>query len=121
MDSVSQRFSENLTLIAFFLPLLVGLVMKSGLASSWKTAIQLVATLIVTAIASAQGNGGIFTTDMLRDWVQASVITIASYYGVWSNLNVKQTNLASIAPSKGIGSSGDTLQGNLSLPYSDAA
>jgi hypothetical protein len=40
---------------------------------------------------------------MLTTWIGATVVTIASYYGVWRNIPVLNSNAGNIAPNFGIG------------------
>lgn len=98
MDSIAQWFSDNLVIISFLLPLLIGLVVKARLPESVKALVMIAVNGIVVAVAMAESNAGVFSSEMLTEWVQGMVITVASYYGVW-----KPVGAGNIAPDKGIG------------------
>jgi len=109
-NDIATAVDDWLPTIAFFLPIVVGLIIKAGANKQVKTTVQLLATLIVTLVASSRTGGGL-TGDMLREWAQTSTITIAAYYGVWSNIEVgtpesspfNKTSLANLIPTKGLG------------------
>lgn len=101
MDSVTSFINENLYLIAFLLPIVIGLVVKASLPSGAKSVVMIVLTG-VTALLSEAGatESGLITSDMFRTWVETMVISIASYYGIYRNIG-----LGNLAPESGIGPS----------------
>ena len=85
--------------VAFFLPLLVGLVTKSSLGQGGKAVIMLVLTGVAALVSQVDANAGILTVEMFTVWVGTIITTVASYYGVWKPLGA-----GNIAPTVGIGS-----------------
>lgn len=83
------------------LPLLVGLVTKSGASARVKVATHLVvgaaAALLLNAV-NAEGYASV-SWDMLGAWAQQTAIGIATYLGVLKPLDVP----AYLAPQRGLG------------------
>jgi len=101
MQDVLNQVSVWLPFLAFFLPLVIGLVTKSTLSEKGKTVVMLVLTGVAALLSQVDANAGLLTT-----WVGTVVVTIASYYGVW-----KPIGAGNVAPKVGIGPSDDTYQG----------
>ena len=84
--------------ILFVLPIVVGLVTKK-VAQSWiKTLIMVVLTGVTVAVKRSLDNGDQLSWSIIPLWIQGITITVASYYGVMSNIG-----LGSLAPNIGIG------------------
>lgn len=83
MDSIASWLNENLGYIAFFLPLLVGLLYKSSASQQVKAVVMIFVTGVATLVA--QTSIGI-SGDSLVEWGKTMVITLAAYYGVWKPL-----------------------------------
>lgn len=94
-----------LPIVAFLLPLVVGLVTKSTLSTQIKTVLMLVLTGVATLISQADANAGLLTVEMVTTWIGTMVVTIASYYGVW-----KPIGAGNIAPEVGIGPVADPAE-----------
>jgi|JI9StandDraft_1071089.scaffolds.fasta_scaffold16243_4 hypothetical protein len=106
MQDVLNQVSVWLPFLAFFLPLVIGLVTKSTLSEKGKTVVMLVLTGVAALLSQVDANAGLLTVEMLTTWVGTVVVTIASYYGVW-----KPIGAGNVAPKVGIGPSDDTYQG----------
>ncbi len=106
MQDVLNQVSTWLPFLAFFLPLVIGLVTKSTLSEKGKTVVMLVLTGVAALLSQVDANAGLLTVEMLTTWVGTVVVTIASYYGVW-----KPIGAGNVAPKVGIGPSDDTYQG----------
>lgn len=98
MQEALNSVATWLPLVAFFLPLVVGLVSKSSLSSSGKTVVMLVLTGVAALVSQVDMNAGVFTVEMLTTWIGTMIVTVASYYGVWNPIGA-----GNIAPEKGIG------------------
>ena len=98
MEDVLNQVSTWLPFVAFFLPLVVGLISKSTLSKAGKTAVMLVLTGVAALFNQVDANAGILTVEMLTTWLGTMVVTIASYYGVGENIGG-----GNIAPDVGIG------------------
>lgn len=85
-------------LIGTFLPLLIGLMLKSSASRPVKSFVMLIVTLVATMIRVAIDHHGIITQEMGIEWIQTIVVTLATRYGVWNPLGVDN-----IAPTTGIG------------------
>lgn len=109
MIDIINAVQPWLPIVAFMLPLLVGLITKSTLSTPIKTAVMLILTCLATLLSQAEANAGLLTVDMLTTWIGATVVTIASYYGVWKNIPVLNSNAGNIAPNFGLGSSATPL------------
>jgi hypothetical protein len=106
MQDVLNQVSVWLPFLAFFLPLVIGLVTKSTLSEKGKTVVMLVLTGVAALLSQVDANAGLLTVEMLTTWVGTVVVTIASYYGVW-----KPIGAGNVAPKVGVGPSDDTYQG----------
>lgn len=84
LDSIASWLNDNLQTVAFFLPLLVGLLTKSSLSQQVKAVVMLVITAVTTLVA-AQAAGGL-DGPALQEWGKSVIVTIAAYYGVWKPL-----------------------------------
>lgn len=100
MQDVLNTVSTWLPFVAFLLPLVVGFVSKSTLSQQGKTFIMLVLTGLAALLSQVDANAGILTVETLTTWIGTTVVTIASYYGVW-----KPIGAGNIAPKVGIGPS----------------
>jgi small basic protein len=80
--------------VAFFLPLVIGLVSKATLPEQAKAVIMLVVTAVAALAAQVAEAGGILEPETFKAWLLALVVTIASYYGVWKPLCVGNIALA---------------------------
>lgn len=102
--ATAQEILDNvatwLPVVAFFLPLAVGLVSKSTLSERGKAVVMLVFTGVAALISQVEGNAGVLTVEMGVTWIGTMITTIASYYGVWKPLGA-----GNIAPSVGVGPS----------------
>lgn len=98
MDAFVDGLNGWLPAISFFLPLVIGLVVKSALPSGAKSVVMIVLTGVASLLATVEGNGDVLTTEMLTTWVGTLVVTVASYYGVW-----KPIGAGNPAPEVGIG------------------
>ena len=93
-----DQIADWLPVVAFFLPLVIGLVSKATLPEQAKAAIMLVVTVVAALAAQVAEAGGILEPETFKAWLLSMVVTIASYYGVWKPLGV-----GNIAPTVGIG------------------
>lgn len=100
MTEALTTIAAWLPLVAFFLPLVIGLISKSTLSTRGKTAVMLVLTGVAALASQVDANAGILTIEMATAWIGTTIVTIGSYYGVWKPLGA-----GNIAPDKGIGPS----------------
>lgn len=100
MTEALNAVASWLPLVAFFLPLIVGLVSKSTLSSSGKAVVMLVLTGVAALASQVDTNSGVLTLEMATTWIGTMIVTVASYYGVWNPLGA-----GNIAPERGIGPS----------------
>lgn len=100
VQDVLDTISGWLPIVAFFLPLAIGLLTKSSLSERGKAVVMLVFTGIAALIAQVEASNGILTDEMAITWLGTMVTTIASYYGVWKPLGAGNP-----LPDKGIGPS----------------
>lgn len=100
MTEALNAVATWLPLVAFFLPLVIGLVSKSTLSRSGKTVVMLVLTGVAALASQVDTNSGILTVEMATTWIGTMIVTVASYYGVWNPLGA-----GNVAPEKGIGPS----------------
>lgn len=87
-----------LTLASVLIPLAVGISVKSSLASKHKAIVMLSATAAAALIQQIVSNNGILTSDTFTLWVQATVLTVTAYYGVY-----KPVGVGNLLPNAGIG------------------
>lgn len=98
MEEAVSNIQTWLPFVAAALPLVVGFLYKSTLSQAGKTAVMLVITAIAALANQVDANAGILTVEALYTWLGATVVTIATYYGVWKPLGV-----GNVAPETGIG------------------
>lgn len=98
MEEAVSNIQSWLPIVAAVLPLVIGFLVKSDLSEAGKTAVMLVITAIAALANQVDANAGILTVQMLTAWVGTSVVTIATYYGVWKPLGA-----GNVAPKFGIG------------------
>ena len=102
MDSITSFVNDNLYTIAFFLPILIGLVVKASLPKGAKSVVMILLTGVTALLAEIGSTAtGLLTPDLFEAWVKTMIVTIASYYGIYQNIG----SLGNLAPSKGIGPS----------------
>lgn len=91
--------------VALFLPLVVGLLVKTSASKSTKTAVMLVITGLSSLAYQVDQGGGILTKEMAGAWVMSVIIAVTSHYGIWRNLPApgEAPNLSELAPNKGVG------------------
>lgn len=87
-----------LPVIAAFLPLVTGFLLKSTASDKVKTVTNIVVTAVYALAAQAAAEGGILTVETAQTWAYSLVISIATYYGVWKPLGA-----GNAAPNVGIG------------------
>lgn len=93
-----------LPVIAAFIPLLVGLLVKSSAANSVKSVVMIVINGLAVLAQTVAASGGILTRETAIAWVYSIVVSVATYYGVWKQLPAgDDNNLGNIAPQAGIG------------------
>lgn len=97
LDNIANWLNDYLPLVAFFLPLLVGLLTKARANEKLKATIMIILTG-VAALWAQVGTGDVLTADSLVEWAGTITVTIASYYGVW-----KPIGAGSPLPERGIG------------------
>lgn len=98
MQEILNNVSTWLPLVAFLLPLVVGLLTKSTLSDGAKAVIMIVLTGVASLLSQVDSNAGILTVEMLVTWIGTITVTISTYYGVW-----KPIGAGNIAPDVGIG------------------
>lgn len=98
VQEILDNVATWLPVVAFFLPLAVGLVSKSALSKKGKAVVMIVFTGIASLISTVDANAGVLTTEMAVTWIGTIITTIASYYGVWKPLGAGNP-----APEFGIG------------------
>jgi hypothetical protein len=98
MQETLNAVATWLPIVAFFLPLVVGLVSKSSLSRGGKTVVMLILTGVAALISQVDMNAGVLSVEMLTTWIGTMIVTVASYYGVWNPIGA-----GNIAPEKGIG------------------
>ena len=69
MQDVLNQVSVWLPFLAFFLPLVIGLVTKSTLSEKGKTVVMLVLTGVAALLSQVDANAGLLTVEMLTTWV----------------------------------------------------
>lgn len=84
--------------ILFFLPLVVGLIVKKSASDAVKVITNMVAVGLVTLGDQVATNGGILEQAAAYKFVGGLVTSIAVYYGVW-----KPVGAGNINPDHGIG------------------
>ena len=100
MTEALNAVATWLPLVAFFLPLVIGLISKSTLSSLGKAVVMLVLTGVAALASQVDTNAGILTLEMATTWIGTMIVTVASYYGVWNPLGA-----GNVAPEIGIGPS----------------
>lgn len=89
--------------VAPFLPLVVGLLVKSIASKSTKTVVMLVINGLAALAYQIDTGDGILTKAMAGAWLYGIIVSVATHYGVWRNLGSEDSNLSNIAPESGIG------------------
>jgi len=98
MNSFLSLAGGWLPIIIAFVPLLIGLLVKSTASQQVKSVVMIVVTGLVTLGSQVEASGGILTKDTAVAWVFSIIVAISTFYGVW-----KPIGLGNIAPDKGIG------------------
>jgi hypothetical protein len=91
-------------IVGVFVPLAVGLLTKLHAPAGVKVAVNLVLTAVVTLIVNAyvvDTGVAVISDEMLSQWIITTVISIATYYGVYKPLAVP----GKLAPTIGLGPS----------------
>jgi hypothetical protein len=102
MDNFLDFVSDNLLFVSAFIPLFVGLLVKSTASRNVKSVVMIIVNGIV-ALAASVGDAGVLSKEMASSWLFGIVVSVATYYGVWQPVTVGGTSLGNIAPDKGIG------------------
>lgn len=89
------------TITGVLLPLLVGLVTKAQAPARVKVVANLVASALAGLLLNALNDAGVavLSVEGVATWLQQTVISVATYLGVWKPLDVP----ARLAPSRGVG------------------
>jgi hypothetical protein len=72
--------------VALFLPLLIGLLVKSSASEKVKSVTMIVVTGVASLAYKVDAGGGILTKEMAGAWAMSMIIAVSSYYGVWRPL-----------------------------------
>jgi hypothetical protein len=100
MEQAVNDIQTWLPFVAAALPLVIGFLYKSSLSQAGKAAVMLVITAIAALANQVDANAGILTVEALYTWLGTTIVTIATYYGVWKPLGA-----GNVAPQAGIGPS----------------
>lgn len=84
--------------LALFLPLVTGLIVKSSASDRFKVLANIVVTALYSLTEAIVDGGGVLHVATAQTWAYALVISIASYYGVW-----KPAGLGNIGKETGLG------------------
>ena len=98
MNSFLTLASGWLPIIVAFIPLLVGLLVKSTASQSVKSVTMIVVTGIATLGSQVADSGGILTKETAVAWLFSIIVAVSTYYGAW-----KPLGLGNLAEDKGIG------------------
>lgn len=106
MENVSDFLGAGswLPVIAAFIPLIVGLLVKSRASDQVKSVVMIVVNGLAVLAQTVDASGGILSRETAIAWVYSIVISVATYYGVWKRISAgESSNLGNIAPNSGIG------------------
>ncbi|RTK94031.1 hypothetical protein EKI60_04725 [Candidatus Saccharibacteria bacterium] len=99
MDNFLSVAGSWLPLIALFIPLIHGLLIKASAAHSVKTIANIVLSAVAALAYQVDSGGGILSRETATAWGMALLISITTYLGVWKPLDVPNR----IAPNQGLG------------------
>lgn len=85
-------------IVGVVIPILAGLIFRSTAPSAVKRIIVLALAVLATVLRQVIDGAGVLTEQMVLDGVEMFIVAVASYFGVF-----KDTKLANLAPSRGIG------------------
>lgn len=98
MNSFLTLAGGWLPIIVAFLPLVIGLLVKSSASQEVKSVVMIVVTGLATLGSQVEAGGGILSKETAVAWLFSIIVAIATFYGVW-----KPVGLGNVAPDKGIG------------------
>lgn len=98
MVSFLNFFDSWLGAVVPFLPIVVGLLVKSKASQKVKATIMIVVNGLASLAYQIDSGGGILTQAMFSTWIMSIVVSIAMYYGVWKPLGV-----GNLQSDKGVG------------------